>query len=200
MKNESNRERDSLTTPNQILASSRTWNPYLVGAGIGVLSWLAFAVVNQPIGVSTALSAASGACATPVLGAEAVAQNPYWAKHPFKWDYGMLFLVGIFLGSLLSALASRSFHIETVPQVWAERFGTAPMKRLLAAFAGGALVLYGARMAGGCTSGHGVSGSLQLAMSSWIFFVTLFGAGILTATLLFHKRSKAAASNRKETL
>ena len=35
------------------------WNPYLVGIGIGVLSWIAFGVVNQPLGISTALSSAS---------------------------------------------------------------------------------------------------------------------------------------------
>ena len=40
--------------------------PYLVGAGIGVLSWVVFAVVNQPIGMSTALSQVSGAVATLV--------------------------------------------------------------------------------------------------------------------------------------
>jgi hypothetical protein len=42
--------------------------PYLVGAGIGVLCWIVFAVVNQPTGVSTALSQASGAAAEASLG------------------------------------------------------------------------------------------------------------------------------------
>ncbi|MCC7373572.1 MAG: hypothetical protein IT581_02875, partial [Verrucomicrobiales bacterium] len=55
------------------------WNPYLVGVGIGVLSWLAFGLVNQPLGISTALSAASSVCAMPVMGSDAVAQNAYWA-------------------------------------------------------------------------------------------------------------------------
>ena len=44
------------------------WNPYLVGIGIGVLSWIAFGVVNQPLGISTALSSASCVCAMPVMG------------------------------------------------------------------------------------------------------------------------------------
>lgn len=168
------------------------WNPYLVGVGIGVLSWLAFGLVNQPLGISTALSAVSGVCAMPVMGAEGVAQNPYWAKTPFKWDGGTLFLVGTFVGSLLSVLGGRSFRWEKVPSAWAQQFGGSPGKRYAAAFAGGVILMFGARLAGGCTSGHGISGSLQLALSSWTFFLTMFGAGTLAAMVLFRKRPEAS--------
>jgi uncharacterized membrane protein YedE/YeeE len=167
------------------------WNAYWVGAGIGVLSWVAFAVVNQPLGISTALSAASSVCALPVMGVEGVAQNAYWAKTPFKWDGGMLFLVGTFLGSFLSAWTSRTWRWEIVPSTWAGRFGRSGGKRLAAAFIGGAIIMYGARLAGGCTSGHGISGSLQLALSSWTFFLTMFGSGVVTAWLLFRRHSRS---------
>lgn len=166
-------------------AARGRWNPYAVGAGIGVLSWVAFAVANQPLGISTALSAISGACAAPFLGLERVAQNAYWAKHVFRLDYGTVFLLGTFLGSLASVVASRTFRWETVPSIWTERFGPSKLPRFATAFLGGIVIMYGARMAGGCTSGHGISGSLQLAVSSWIFFVTLFAAGLLTARVLF---------------
>ncbi len=166
------------------------WNAYAVGAGLGVLSWIVFAVVDDPLGISTALSALAGACAAPVLGAEAVAQNPYWTKNAFAWNYGTLFLVGTFLGSLVSVLASRTFQWETVPATWARRFGGGAGRRLFMAFLGGVVIMYGARMAGGCTSGHGISGSLQLALSSWIFFLTMFAAGVATAALLFRTRPK----------
>ena len=63
---------------------------------------------------------------------------------------------------------------------------------MAAAFLGGAILLFGARLAGGCTSGHGISGTLQLALSGWIFFPVMFGAGIVTARLLF--RNPAAES------
>jgi uncharacterized membrane protein YedE/YeeE len=163
------------------------WSPYFVGASIGVLSWIIFAFVNQPLGVSTALSAAAGECAKPIFGAEAVAQNAYWSKFPFKWDYGMLFLVGIVLGSAFSVLASRTFRLEKVPAVWQERFGPSAWKRMAAAFFGGALLMYGARMAGGCTSGHGISGTMQLAVSSWLFTIVMFGAAITAVWLLFRE-------------
>ena len=149
------------------------WNPYLVGCGIGVLSWIAFGVLNQPIGISTALSSVSSVCVVPALGREAVASNAYWTKHSLRWDGGMSFLVGTFLGSLLSVLVARAFRFESVPTAWAEQYGGSRMKRFLAAFLGGIVIMYGARMAGGCTSGHGISGALQLALSSWVFFLTL---------------------------
>jgi uncharacterized membrane protein YedE/YeeE len=161
------------------------WSPYLVGALLGILSWLVFAVVNTPLGISTPISSAASLCAAPIMGGEAISANAYWTKFPFKWDYHMLFLVGTFLGSLASVLASRNFQLETVPATWAERFGGSKAVRLPAAFLGGTIIMFGARMAGGCTSGHGISGSLQLALSSWVFFLTLFGFGVIAAFFLF---------------
>jgi uncharacterized membrane protein YedE/YeeE len=165
-------------------------SPYVVGAGLGVLSWVVFAIVDQPLGISTALSAASGACAALFVGWEEVFKNAYWSKHVARWDYGTLFLIGTMLGAFISAIFSGSFHIEKVPRVWAQRFGDSTAARFVAAFVGGIVVMYGARMAGGCTSGHGISGTLQLAVSSWIFFVVMFITGTATALLLFRRKKK----------
>jgi uncharacterized membrane protein YedE/YeeE len=173
------------------LMSRPRWNPYLVGVAIGVLCWIVFAIVNKPLGMSTSISAASGACAIPLVGEQSVMSNAYWAKTSPKWDYGMLFLVGTFGGALFSSLISRSFKFETVPSVWAERFGPSKAKRLIWAFLGGVLILYGARMADGCTSGHGISGTLQLALSSWTFFLTMFASGVITAWLMFRSGKTA---------
>lgn len=165
------------------------WNPYLVGALIGVLSLLTFSIADKPIGMSTGIAQASGACALPFVGADGVAANTYWAKKAIpQWDYGSLFVVGSFLGALLSALMSGSFKVTKVPEVWRERFGPSVSKRMVAAFLGGVVILYGARLADGCTSGHGISGSLQLAVSSWTFFLVMFASGIATAFVLFRRR------------
>ena len=163
---------------------------YFIGAGIGILSWVVFYVVNAPIGITTALSEASGAVAIPILGAETVASNPYWAKTIPAWDYGTLFLLGTFLGALISSLQNKTFGLEKVPSVWAKHFGSSPAKRYIAAFIGGVFAMYGARLAGGCTSGHGISGSLQLAVSSWTFFVVMFMSGVLTAKILFRSNGQ----------
>ena len=72
-----------------------------------------------------------------------------------------------------------------MPEVWRERFGGSVAGRMAVAFVGGAVAMYGARMAGGCTSGHGISGGLQLAVSSWTFVAVMFATGIATAAVLF---------------
>jgi len=174
----------STASSRSFLRESR-WNPYVVGAAIGILSWIVFAVVDKPLGVTTSLTGLAGACAAPFVGADTVAANTYFKQHVFKFDYGMLFLGGIALGGFLSALLSGSFRAETIPTVWRERFGGSVAKRMLAAFVGGLLVMFGARLADGCTSGNGISGSLQLAVGGWTFFLTLFAFGLLTSLALF---------------
>lgn len=189
---------DARNTPTEVgLIRRPRWNPYLVGIGLGMLSWAAFAIVNNPLGVTTSLSQWSALAAEPVVGAEGLKANPYWAKHLPQWDYGTLFLIGTFLGAGIGALLSRDWRIEWVPSVWRERFGGSVFKRLVGAFAGGVLAMYGARLAGGCTSGNGLSGSMQLAVSGWTFFLTMFASGLLTAWLLF---GRARSSERKEVV
>jgi uncharacterized membrane protein YedE/YeeE len=59
---------------------------------------------------------------------------------------------------------------------------------MMHAFAGGALLLFGARLAGGCTSGHVISGIAQLTIGSFIFGMAVFASGILTARTLYKRR------------
>jgi len=177
---------DPNETPCCPLRSGR-WNPYLVGTGIGILSMAVFSLADKPLGISTALSQASGACAATFMGWEKVGANAYWTKHVPQWDYGMLFLVGAFLGAMVAAILGKGFRLEAVPRVWRERFGPSVLKRMAGAVIGGVLVMYGARLAGGCTSGHGISGSLQLAVGSWTFFLVMFAAGAATALVIFKK-------------
>ena len=161
------------------------WSPYAVGAGIGVLSWIVFVVVANPIGITMAMSQIAGGLAVPLVGADAVAQNPYWSRNPLRLDYGVLFVAGTFLGALASALLTGTWKLESVPAVWQERFGPSVGKRYAVAFLGGAIAMYGARLAGGCTSGNGISQGLQLAVVGWTFLVVMFATGMLTAWLLF---------------
>lgn len=174
----------------ELMINSKFRRSYLVGAGIGILSWIVFVVVNAPIGITTALSEVSGIAAVPIIGAEAVTVNPYWAKTIPAWDYGTLFLVGTFFGALLSSISEKTFKWELVPLTWRERFGGRIVPRFIAAFVGGVLAMFGARLAGGCTSGHGISGSLQLAVSSWTFFIVMFISGVLTARIFSAQSSK----------
>ncbi|MBN8967338.1 MAG: YeeE/YedE family protein [Rhizobiales bacterium] len=181
-----------MTTITELRPAARAaridWTPYLIGAGIGVLSWVVFVVVNNPLGITTALSQASGGVAATVWGSDFVARNAYWAKNAFKFDYGMLFLVGTLLGGFLSAVLAGTWKLEAVPTIWADRFGPSALRRYVVAFLGGIVAMYGARLANGCTSGNGISGGLQLALSGWLFLAVMFPVGIVTAFALFGRR------------
>ncbi|MDF1741345.1 MAG: YeeE/YedE thiosulfate transporter family protein [Verrucomicrobiales bacterium] len=166
----------------------KSWNSYAVGTGIGVLSWLVFLIVNKPLGMSTEISKFSGWVAGIFMGQEAILQNSYWASKTPGFGYSTVFLIFTAVGAFISAKMSGDLSTEKVPPLWEKYQGTGVAKRMVAAFAGGALLLFGARMAGGCTSGHGISGTLQLGLSSWLFFPVMLISGIITARVIFRKQ------------
>ena len=180
-----------ITTHAAVRGTRIDWTPYLMGAGIGVLSWIVFAVDDDPLGVTAALSAVAGFAAMPFTGAEAVWHNSYWAETVPSLSYGAIFLVGVTLGGFAATVAAQQFRVESVPATWRQRFGSSLPLRFAAVFVGGALEMYGARLAGGCASGHGLSGTLQLALSSWVFTILMFGMAILVGSALFGRAGGA---------
>lgn len=143
------------------------------------------AVAGHPIGASTAFPLA--AMAITGLGAPA-----YWEKivGPGTWE--LWFLAGSFLAGLVFALFRRDFRISGVPELWARFHGRNSFKRFAWAFIGGFLLLFGARMAGGCTSGHVISGGMQLAISSLVFAVAVFAAFLTTGRWFYRTPAPTA--------
>lgn len=168
------------------VARQKVWSPYLVGLLIGILSWFTFLTANQPIGVTTAFENTAAIAiegSVPVV----VSQNSYFAKpdaNPrINWEW--LFVIGIFGGAFISSRLSKDQTKEAIPKLWRKRFGPNVSKRYIAAFGGGALMMIGARLAQGCTSGHIISGTLQLAVSSWVFAATVFLFGIVFSRSIY---------------
>lgn len=171
------------------LLRRKSWSPYVVGALIGVLSWFSFATVDKPIGITTAFEY-TAALLTKAVSPEVASTNPYYTapeKSP-KIDWEWMLVVGVFIGAFISSKLSGDRTNETVPELWRKTFGGSTSKRLAAAFIGGAVMMFGARLAQGCTSGHGISGAMQLAVSSWTFVVALFASGVGAAFLLYGKK------------
>lgn len=168
------------------------WSPYLVGAGIGILSWATFYFMNKALGTSTSFVGAAE-CLIGAVAPEHAEANAYFVKEygakggGFKpiLDWQMALDIALIAGAFLAAWLAGDFQGRAVPGVWAERFGPSRAKRYAAALIGGFILMFGARMAGGCTSGHGISGGLQLAVSSWTFFVSMFISGVVAAALMF---------------
>ena len=172
----------------------KSWSPYVVGAGIGVLSWFAFATANHPIGITTAFENRA-ALTEKAMAPQGEQSNLYFQKKaeegkPPKIDWECMLVIGVFAGGWSSSRLSGDRTERSVPPLWEWRFGKSTGKRLAAAFGGGALMMFGARLAQGCTSGHGISGALQLALSSWIFVVLLFVAGTVMTFALYGKEAR----------
>ena len=161
------------------------WSPYIVGAGIGVLSWFTWLISSEPIGCSTSFSRIAGMIEKLFRG-NRVEKKLYYQEIKPEIDWQMMLVVGVVIGALVSSLLSGDFNLQWIPSVWSVNFGNNPASRLVVGFAGGILLGFGARWSDGCTSGHGISGTMQLAVSSWISAICFFIGGILMAQLLFN--------------
>ncbi len=160
------------------------WSPYAVGIGIGVLSWLTWLISSKPIGCSTSYARTAGMIETAIRGKQA-AEKPYYQKVKPQVDWQWMLVVGMVIGAAISALLSGDFALIWVPSRWAATFGTNVGIRLIVALIGGVFLGFGSRWAGGCTSGHGISGTMQLAVSSWISAICFFIGGVVVAFLIY---------------
>ena len=160
------------------------WSPYLVGALIGVLSMATFYFSDKPLGVSTSYARLAGLVGNLFSKGHTETLKFYQDKKPrIEWEVMLMF--GIILGAFIAAYTGDEIAATWVPALWQERFGPDVALRLGVAFPGGAIMAYGARLAGGCTSGHGISGALQLSVGSWIALTCFFAASVVIAMLLY---------------
>lgn len=162
------------------------WSPYAAGIGIGILSWLSFLISGKPIATSTTF-ARIGGMLEQLFNGKNEQQRAYYKKIKLKINWQWMLVMGVVLGSFLSAIISDDFQVGVwVPSLWESAFGDSKLLRVLVAVVGGIILGYGARFAGGCTSGHGISGTLQLAVSSWISVIFFFIGGVVTAYIMYY--------------
>lgn len=160
------------------------WSPYLVGAGIGVLSWLTFYFADKSIGASSFYATVAGFLGQ-LVAKKHTESLKYFQSNPPRVDWGFVFVIFSILGGFLAAWSGGEIRDEWLHPMWVDRFGDSIALRGIVGFAGGVLMAFGARLAGGCTSGHGISGTLQLNAGSWLTVACMFIGGIATAMLLF---------------
>jgi hypothetical protein len=141
------------------------------------------------LGASTTFVRAAGLIEQRLAPGHARA-NEYFTMTKIKVDWQFMLVAGIFLGALVSSLSDGSFRFESVPPVWRERFGGSIVKRALGALLGGVVAMFGARLADGCPSGHGLSGLMQLSVSGFVALGLFFGAGVVTAALVYGGRRR----------
>ena len=164
--------------------SGPAWSPYLVGAAIGVLSWMTFYFSDKPIGVSSFYAQVAGFLGK-LISPRHTASLAYFKENPPRVGWEFVFVVSIIVGGAIAALTGGEFANEWLPPMWVARFGDSIALRVVIAFGGDILMAFGARLAGGCTSGHGISETLQLNLASWIAVICFFIGGITVAMTLF---------------
>jgi uncharacterized protein len=170
------------------------WSPYLAGALVGLLAIASVYATTQWLGKSSYLGASTtfvraAGLLEQTVAPDHVAANEYFTKEKVRVDWQFMLVVGIFLGALVASATDRSYKRESVPPIWENRFGPSIGKRAAAAFLGGIVAMVGARMADGCPSGHGLSGMMQLSVSSFAALAMFFSIGVLVATLVYGRRS-----------
>jgi hypothetical protein len=98
------------------------WSPYIAGAGIGVLSCLAFLLSDRPIGCSTAFVKARGLLGK-AINPRGVAGKEYYREIVPQVDWALMIIPGIVIGAFISAFISAQFHIFLVPRMWGDAVG-----------------------------------------------------------------------------
>jgi hypothetical protein len=129
------------------------WNPYLAGSLTGILLVLSVLIAGHFLGASTTF-ARSASVIEKAVGID-TSQFEYFTTKDGKYgpsslpNWQFMFVIGIFIGSFISAKLSGDFKIQWIPDMWQQKFGSNPVKRGAVAFIGGVIGLVGARLAGG---------------------------------------------------
>jgi hypothetical protein len=124
------------------------WSPYVAGALVGLLLVFSVWFTGKYVGASTTFVRAVG-YVERIFDPGRVASMEYFKKELPKIDWQFLFVIGIFFGSLIASTTSKSFRLQAVPTMWETRFGPSKLKRGIVAFVGGAIAMFGARLADG---------------------------------------------------
>lgn len=128
--------------------NERGWSPYLAGALSGLVIILSVWISGKYFGASTTFARSAGMI-EKLFDAERVAKMDYFIKEAPKVDWQWMFVVGIFIGSLIASTTSGSFRWKALPDMWERRFGPSRIKRGVVAFIGGVIGMFGARLADG---------------------------------------------------
>jgi uncharacterized protein len=147
------------------------------GAGIALVTLVLLIVFNQRLGVSTGFE---NVCALVIKTAyfkrRELSESHLWRR---------AFLVGLLLGGMLSALLAGGIEPTWALGIFDVKVGYGAVGKGLWMFAGGILIGFGTRLAGGCTSGHGIFGMSNLEPSGIIATVSFMGAGVVTTHIIY---------------
>ncbi len=144
------------------------WPFWAGGLAIGAFVLLLLRGTGQPLGVSTGFADACGVATHPEL----------------RRSWRLPFIAGIVAGGLVAALLAGGPHATWSAGLLEAVTGASLATKAALFTAGGALLGFGARLAGGCTSGHSILGVSLLAPSSLLATACFMAAGFAVTRLL----------------
>ena len=176
---------------------SQPWPWYVAGPLIGLMVPLLLIIGGKRLGISANLHHMCAAIGTA---------NIEFLRHDWKKGFwNLTFALGIMIGGFVGVtlLASPDPAIDLAPATVealrnlgvedltgllpADLFswtGLASVPGFLLIVGGGFLVGFGARYAGGCTSGHAITGLADLQLPSLVAVLGFFAGGLLVTHVL----------------
>jgi uncharacterized membrane protein YedE/YeeE len=141
------------------------WPWWFSGILIGLTVPLLFLLAGKAFGISTSFQEIGAMCAPANLG--------YLKSHPWRSGiWTVVFAIGIAVGSFIAVTLLSSAPVEFLPESFTSVGGAVRL------FIGGVLVGFGTRYAGGCTSGHSITGIANLNWPSLVATIFFFVGGL----------------------
>jgi uncharacterized membrane protein YedE/YeeE len=169
-----------------VRSEGKGWSPYLAGILTGLVIIASAWIANNFFGASTCFVRTAGFIEN-LFTPDRVVTMDYFVRFIPRVDWQVMMVAGILVGSFLSSITEGSFRIKAVPDMWEEHFGSSKLKRGITAFIGGVILMFGARLAGGCPSGYGLGALVQLAVSGLVVIMCFFIGGIVVAQIMYYE-------------
>ncbi len=148
-------------------ALTGSWSPWISGGLIGLMVPGLYLVVGRRFGMSSSLRHIGAICAPN-------ARSVYVGRHNWRdHTWNLVFVGGLIAGSFVAAQLITADPLPLLPD---EANSAGGIVRI--GF-GGALVGFGTRYAGGCTSGHTITGISNLNVPSIVATVAFFVGGLV---------------------
>ena len=149
----------------------------LAGVGIAGVTLLLLYVANRRLGISTGFEdICSLVLPAPYFRRAAIVSGRGWR---------LPLLAGLVLGGFLSAVLGGGWEPTWALGVFDQAVGFGPAGKVAWMFVGGLLIGFGTRLAGGCTSGHGIFGLANLELPSLLSTICFMGGGIVTTQIVY---------------
>jgi uncharacterized membrane protein YedE/YeeE len=149
----------------------------LAGLGLGLVTLALLGVAGHRLGVSTGFESM---CSL-------VSRAPYLQRAEIRGSHGwrLPFMGGLVLGGVLSAVLGGGWAPSWELGMFDDAIGWGPAGKVAWMFGGGLLVGFGTRVAGGCTSGHGIFGISRGERASIVSTLAFMAAGLVTTNLVY---------------